>query len=109
MKAVSYLKLENMNEMFYFLKNLGWKLGIKDFYNQKFQPGMILKYFEAWADWEIDTYFSKYIAPSQEDRVPDGQFLSNPITLDNFILDCERVGIDLYWKENIDIKKKEKN
>ena len=84
---------------------------IKDFYNQPFDTAMIEKYFKGW----VKTKDLSFIVMNGNNRILIGKkaiyedqgmdvFAENylfpkPRTLNHFISDCIRAGINLEWRE----------
>jgi len=134
MEAVSYIKLTLDNstigtisfvEMNNYLNKLGWEGSVKKFYAQKFYQEMILKYFDGWDEVKHDVFIKTCFLENKLNDYEEIRYFKDaryklsikgtnsieiisfkPETLDNFISDCERVGIELFWKENININKK---
>ena len=83
------------------------ELSLRDFYSQKFTPELITKYFEFHLDSYQDNvfhsndnkhfmiFYSDYYVIDRMDRF----CYDFPRTLDDFINDCQRADIKLYWKE----------
>ena len=118
MKALSFIEMWNLNskemsEYNEFFKDLNKHKTISNigfyanFLNQRFKPEMITEWF---AGWETDLLLSHY--KNQSDYVvfhigiQEYNLIHNsrsnqfyiPRTLDDFITDCQRVGIELHWK-----------
>lgn len=91
-----------------------------DFYSTPFKPELITELFEGW-EYETNTFQDK-IYKAISERFDDGDnywfinFLNNkstywnglsipkPLTLNDFISDCQRAGIELNWKPEIERK-----
>ena len=85
-----------------------------NFYNQPFDSAMIEKYFKGWEcvlnDTEFQTtQFSQYVNILIEEDliinhteklfcIEDWELML-PLTLNHFISDCKRAGINLEWRE----------
>ena len=123
MKVYNYLELtqrNNLKEIRLFSEKFGFSIGehklidlyqVGDFYSQPFKPEMITELFEGWESYFSGTNFQdngkheinilpellfygikKYLASDSFDH-------SYPETLNDFIRDCQRAGIELTWKE----------
>lgn len=81
---------------------------IKDFYEQNFKPELIIELFEGWEKTKWDHYRNGKMCIMIDEHNPGyamhGKFSSSynvcpyPITLDNFITDCQRLDIPLNWR-----------
>ena len=82
-----------------------------NFYNQPFDPAMIEKYFKGWVKTKDLSFIvmngnnriligKKAIYEDQgRDVFADNYLFPKPRTLNHFISDCKRAGIDLEWSE----------
>jgi len=123
------INLDLSEQMIYFEKLLKHKKGVTklgnlilDFYSQPFIPELITKYFEGWKyvyeyDEDVEKYYHKYINDNIEIWVPDNKIINgymiftnnkenvefpfNPRTLDDFINDCKKAGIELHFWEDL--------
>ncbi|MCX6154445.1 MAG: hypothetical protein NT007_09810 [Candidatus Kapabacteria bacterium] len=104
MKVFNYLQFANTAsyDENNFLSNAN------EFYSQPFKPEMITELFEGWKEVsvknDINTVFKDdkdEICFWQDEKYYNIRFLAvtNPETLDDFIRDCQRAGIELIWKE----------
>lgn len=114
MEVLSYLEYSNKGgivDVSYLIEKMGWSGGITDFFAQQFNPELVYKYFN------IDTYegiegkfytdilIQDFLGNSIEFSADDNYYYLNglatykPRTLDDFINDCQRAGIELQWKE----------
>jgi len=77
---------------------------LKDFYSQPFKPELITELFEGWK-YETDLYEGLYYNPKTSKIIRrDGDVGLNtyaPDTINDFISDCNRAGIELNWKPEI--------
>lgn len=110
MKVLSYLEYSNKGgivDVALQIEKLGWDGGVTDFFAQQFKPEMITELFEGWIinrleqfanlDYKINIYDRK-----KQIEYNNGNYIyyfAKPRTLDDFINDCERAGIELQWKE----------
>ena len=79
---------------------------LADFYSQPFKPELITELFEpieyhVWIDLPIiNTYERKYALETYwDDEYKKPLFIDFARTLDEFITDCQRAGIELKWRE----------
>ena len=123
MKVLSYLELNTkkgdlFTEHLSRLKHIGFirsMIDLEDFYSQPFKPELITELFEGWEEYTgiHDLYYNNY--KSQEVRFNKNNkhlydiyqdslsrcvTFYKPRTLDDFITDCQRAGIQLIWKES---------
>lgn len=83
---------------------------VHDFYSQPFKPEMIVECFEGWR-MEVDVCYRHDKADVSIVVFPYHLWMRvgmntpiethNPSTLDQFISDCQRAGIELVWKADI--------
>lgn len=97
-----------------YLHEIGWEGSIKEFYKQKFENEYITKHFHGWIERDTGVYsyapphtgrqhtidFLKYnryriLAAAQGS---DWLYHFKPKTLDHFISDCQRAGVQLEWR-----------
>lgn len=123
MKALTFLEYasiddhETRRDYEIFLQNnfkLQGNFGIVNFYSQSFSPKLISVLFEGWELKELARPAYNFIYENinvGEFRIDDGHicvFMKNqdywgfvfPNTLENFISDCQRAGIELIWKDS---------
>jgi len=118
MKVLSYLELLKSSENAIYNYCLKMKFNMHDelkeateFYSQKFEPELITELFEGWGcDVEDDSYWfrnnhdkinyarSEMGGYIQYDSTLMNQTFDIPRTLDDFITDCQRAGIELEWR-----------
>lgn len=71
---------------------------ITSFYSQPFKPEMITELF---VGWERKVTKVEYAMPSEKFEYYTGVAFIPPVTLNDFISDCQRAGIELTWKPKI--------
>ena len=116
MKAQTFLEwCKDKPSLDYFGRKI---FDIVDFYSQTFKPEMITELFEGWGlDKSVtyDFYLKKegiVITMPNRDDPANGDFIkyetieseigtTYPETLNDFISDCNRAGIELTWKPEI--------
>jgi hypothetical protein len=95
-----------------------YDMSLLDFYSQPFKPELICEFFEGWKYSEQDINFdfcidsakqkillsiciNKYILINTDSGTDylDNTYLFYPRTLDDFINDANRAGIELVWRE----------
>lgn len=94
---------------------------VANFLNKPFKPGMITELFEGWIN-SSNSFNDKIYTLKHEEFVDgntewrlifsrihgvnywNGLSLHFPKTLDHFITDCQRAGIELTWKPEIEGK-----
>jgi hypothetical protein len=113
MKVLSYLEVMKCptNDGFAWIVNNMIEdlsvMNVEDFYSQPFKPELITELFEGW-EWNGEN------VSSNETLIVDISWQSDylvitfiekdiyfffPRTLDDFITDCQRAGIELTWRE----------
>ena len=118
MKVLSFLELINIGWEEEFLHQILHRFNqntdkedIAQFYSQPFRPELITELFEGWGcDVEDDSYWfrnnhdkinyarSEMGGYIQYDSTLMNQTFDIPRTLDDFINDCQRAGIELEWR-----------
>lgn len=81
-----------------------WFDTLKEFYSQPFKPEMITELFEGWEGYDGHYYYKKQAI--FDFGYTNYEIKSNinwkiPRTLNDFISDCNRAGIELNWKPEI--------
>ncbi len=83
----------------------------KDHVNQPFTPELITKYFKGWEELSNGYYVAKYELKNYDvtlnrrdksccyEKGLDTYWFKFPRTLDDFITDCQRAGIELEWRD----------
>lgn len=128
MKVLSYLEMINDNDDYHFeflkfMESKGFSIignqyykGVAKFYSQPFKPELITELFEGWVTDATDEseypYANYWYDSSSIISAEFGEYFDNnlyllnqelilckPRTLDDFINDCQRAGIELTWKE----------
>lgn len=117
MKVLSYLEYSSKGgivDIALQIEKLGWDGGVTDFFAQQFKPELVYKYFDIDTDETIESQFfdNIYLLDFAGHTVEIGAdscfyYLNNlatpmPRTLDDFINDCQRAGIELQWKNQND-------
>ena len=122
MKVLSYLEIQirdaksidesSYTKMYKYLQSIAWDKTMRDFYAQPFKPELI-DLFEGWECITDNHLFSEY---SSEEYAFNYDYKKNgtmkfyihdvkvvefpfPRTLDEFITDCQRAGIELIWRK----------
>ena len=112
MKAYSYLQLSVMqhndqlpDDYMDTMERIAVNKTPDEFYSQEFKPELITELFEGWELSEDGVYYNGDIFIDY-DCNGDGlnicysgvSIVPMPRTLDDFITDCQRAGIELEWK-----------
>jgi len=94
----------------------GWcdkLIHISELYSIPFHQELIPEIFKYWHKSEFSNDFvnvkdgciwfrdSQYTIRTDKNNPLTGTILMTPRTVDDFVNDCSRVGIDLFWKEEI--------
>ena len=112
MKVLSYLELMTIDsdELFHKIVSLigdTYNMHIDNFYSQPFTPELIERYFEGFQFvgldcWDIVEYRFQFKKKRYMIYIGSETTITNafPHTLDDFINDCQRAGIELVWRSN---------
>lgn len=124
MRVYNYLELnlvQNEKALSKFAQNFGFTIGehklidlyqISRFYSQQFKPELITELFEGWSKYQDDVYFDMIndtkitldqnkVSGKQWIKYENNCWYHLPETLNDFIRDCQRAGIELTWKVKV--------
>ena len=119
MKAYSYLQLSIMqhndqvsNGYMDEMERISGGKAPDEFFTQQFKPELITELFEGWyledddkcryyCQTNIGGVYAHVSGSGYFDIILDGRVYPHPRTLDDFITDCQRSGIELEWKTNL--------
>lgn len=100
-------KREIAKKFIQFVKSKGFDNG-RDFYSQPFKPELITELFEGWEEISAITYWSATavfafhldsfgISTKNPEKTC---WIFFPRTLDEFIIDCQKAGVELIWRKD---------
>lgn len=97
-----------------FLIEINWEGTTKEFLKQEFKKEFITKYFEGWVERDTDVYSYSLPHTGRQHAIDflkynryrilsaamwaDWLYHFKPKTLDHFISDCQRAGVQLEWR-----------